>query len=205
MPDELLPESFDFSNDGVTEFRSQMLRIRGALESLALDLATADSSRPQDEIADLPYRRHVVRAAALLIRNFPLSASAAPCQVFISYKTEDEPFAQEVHKKLTAKGMQTFLAAVSIDPGSDWEEAVFQALRSCRVAVFLITPSSITSEWCNYEIGAARALEKDVVCALRHVEAKTLPSGLRRFQAIEIQTTRQLNQLIKSLKNKCSD
>jgi len=122
--------------------------------------------------------------------------------VFISYKAEDRPFAGEVQKKLSGKGVQAFLAAASIESGSDWEESIFTALRTCQIVLFLITPSSISSDWCNFEIGAARALEKEVVCALRHVEAQKIPSALRRFQAIQVQTTRQLNDLIKSLTKK---
>lgn len=150
MSREMLPDSFDFNTEGASEFRRQMLRIKDTLESLVLEIAAAAADRRIDEDADLAYRRHVQRAVSLLIRDVPSSASQhRECQVFLSYKSDDKPFAEEVRKKLSAKKLRVFLASTSIDAGSDWEDSIFEALRLCQVAVFLITPNSVASEWCN--------------------------------------------------------
>ncbi|GEM_PF-4116241 len=55
MSSEMLPESFKFFPDGEAEFIMQMARIKGALESLVLDLAAADTQRPPKEDHDLAY------------------------------------------------------------------------------------------------------------------------------------------------------
>ena len=98
---------------------------------------------------------------------------------------------------LKAEGLKVFMAVHSIEAGSDWEEEIFHGLRHCKTAVFLATPRSATSEWCNYEIGAARALEKQVVCGFRHIATAEIPQALRRFQAIDIQTARGVARLVK--------
>ena len=70
--------------------------------------------------------------------------------------------------------------------------------------LFLVTPRSVQSAWCNYEIGAARALEKEVMIALRHIDPQAMPAGLKRFQASVVESTRQLTELVKLLLKKCA-
>jgi hypothetical protein len=203
MSDGTHPEHWHFHAEAAAELDLQLTRFKATLESLAAEIAAAEPALSGPESPEVVYRRHVTRAATWLIRREPIAVHS-DCQIFISYKTEDQPFADEIQNKLAAKGVRAFLAAASIDAGTDWEEAIFDALRACTSVLFVVTQRSRGSEWCSYEVGAARALGKEVQCVLRHASANELPLALKRFQAIEVQTTRQLNKLIKALAEKHS-
>jgi hypothetical protein len=150
----------------------------------------------------------VRRTAALLFPNRTLSdfykTLRAQQDVFVSFKSEDDAFAKEVESKLKRKKLRVFRAPASIPAGADWEDDIFDSLRGARVVLFLVTHNSLKSEWCSYEVGAARALNKRVVCALRHVESADLPAALKRFQAIPAQDSSQLKQLVETILKICS-
>jgi hypothetical protein len=92
-----------------------------------------------------------------------------------------------------------FRAPSAIEPGGDWDEDIFEALRGSRIVLFLVTHNSLSSEWCSYEVGAARALDKRVLCALRHVAPERLPPALKRFQALPAQSAKQLKHVIDAI------
>jgi len=157
------------------ELEKQKAEFAKLLGNTAGKLAASDSGAFDPWILE---QQHVVQATALLLRYRSAEEaikahdaikSVPRHDVFISFKTEDRPFADEICTKLEKAGLSVFLAPKSIKPGSDWEDSLFNALRRSCVVLFLVTSRSVTSTWCNYEVGAARALEKQVVCACRHV------------------------------------
>jgi hypothetical protein len=208
MPDEMLPESWIFTRAATTEFRHQLQKARTNLESLALRLAAAEADVSVD-ILDEVERRHVLQAASLLFSHLDADAAVREQKsrrdVFLSYKSEDRPFAEDVRRKLKKKTLEVFLDQASIQPGSDWQDALFDALRQSRVLLFLVTHNSLQSDWCRQEAFAALALKKRVICALRNVSPRDLPVPLNRFQAVEVQTDSQFKKLIQTIAAICSE
>jgi len=47
---------------------------------------------------------------------------------FISYSSKDEELAMQLHGVLKIAGIDTFIAAISIAPGANWTEAIFENL-----------------------------------------------------------------------------
>ncbi len=187
------------------ELEKQTDEFAKTLENTAGKLAALDTSALDSWVVE---RKHLIQAAALLLRYRSAEEAikahdalktVARHDVFISFKTEDGPFANEVCTKLEKARLSAFLAPKSIKPGADWEDSLFDALRRSCVVLFLVTSRSVTSTWCNYEVGAARALEKQVVCACRHVSTAGIPLALRRFQAIDVQTERLVTKLVRTI------
>jgi hypothetical protein len=148
MRDDTRPDHWHFHSEAAAELDLQLKRFKAILESLAAEIAAAETTRPNDESPEIVYRRHVAGAAGRLIRSQPI-AVRPNCQVFISHKTEDQPFAEEIQAKLAAKGLKTFVAAASVVTGSEWQESIFDAMSACNVVIILVTQRSRSSEWCT--------------------------------------------------------
>jgi len=78
-------------------------------------------------------------------------------------------------------------------------EEIWRALRTCRVLLAVLTPSALESQWCLAEAGAAIALKKVIVPVLRHVRPSDIPSPLKQFQAMKVETSLEQQRLVQFL------
>ena len=102
--------------------------------------------------------------------------------VFISYSTADSPIAEELEVGLRNRGYEVFLAHKTISVGLQWEDQVFDAVRSCRVAVLVLSQNSRNSDWVRIEIGALVALGKHVAPGLVGLQPSETPELVRKYQ-----------------------
>lgn len=122
--------------------------------------------------------------------------------IFLSYSTKDEDFARELEADLNGGGISSFLAPLSIKPGSAWQEEIWRGIRGCRVFVLVVTAEALKSKWCLLEIGAALGLKKQIIAVLRH--SNKIPDVLKTIQAMKVQTKKQQADLVTHLKQLCS-
>jgi hypothetical protein len=120
--------------------------------------------------------------AGVHLRFANLSPLAVSRDIFISYSTKDTTIAESLASQLRLKDLSVFLAHQTIDIGPRWETQVLDALRSCRLAIPILTPQSLSSDWVRYEIGAFWALGKLVAPALLGVKSSELPAMLKQYQ-----------------------
>jgi hypothetical protein len=120
--------------------------------------------------------------AGVHLRFENLSPLAVSRDIFISYSTKDTAIAELLAAQLRLKDLSVFLAHQTIDIGPRWETQVLDALRSCRLAIPILTPQSLSSDWVRYEIGAFWALGKLVAPALLGVKSSELPALLKQYQ-----------------------
>lgn len=69
---------------------------------------------------------------------------------FISYAHEDEPMCLELRKQLKAlevEGIASFWADRAIEPGNPWKDEIITQLQTADVALFLVSPAMIWSEF----------------------------------------------------------
>lgn len=144
----------------------------------------------QDEASSLG--RQLIRSldtdsnAGVHLRFANLSPLAVSRDIFISYSTKDTTIAELLASQLRLKDLSVFLAHQTIDIGPRWETQVLDALRSCRLAIPILTPQSLSSDWVRYEIGAFWALGKLVAPALLGVKSSELPAMLKQYQVRSI-------------------
>jgi len=207
MPEKKRPD-LHFHAEASNELDAQAKRadykvVWARLEDLAESFASNDTGQP-DELLDLVQRKHVLLAAERLFVSDPteLVLLGPGHGIFLSYSTKDEDFAHELEADLRVEGVKVFLAPLSIKPGSSWPDEIWQAIRSCRVFVLVVTAEAIKSKWCLLEIGAALGLEKPVIAVLRH--SAKLPDVLKTVQALKVQTKKQQADLVQQVKKMCS-
>jgi len=200
------PREYELNFDAANELEKQAERAKKILERLAAHLAATEPQRGL-EFLDLVEQEHVCQAAELLLGTayFP-AAHATPALhcVFISFSHEDEAFIEELIDRLAEVGVTYFKADRDVQPVSDWAEAIWEAIGSCRVFLSVLTPRFLQSDWCKFEGGAACASKKMVLPVLRYVEQNDVPEPFSRFQSMIVESGEQLDSLVEELKELCA-
>lgn len=111
---------------------------------------------------------------------------------FISYSSKDEEIAKNLHHFLENAGIDTFTAAVSIEPGKNWSEAIFENISKATWVFFLATKNSCESQAVQQELGASLATDKTIIPLLVDVNPEELPGWVGRYQAIDLRNSPEL-------------
>lgn len=106
-------------------------------------------------------------------------------EVFISYSSKDEQYAEDVARQLQEKNILVFRAPTSVPGGARFKLEIRKALRECAGFFLLLTPNSLDNEWVKLEYSAAYVLEKHIVPILLNIERDSLQFPLNEFQAVE--------------------
>jgi len=91
---------------------------------------------------------------------------AKAMRLFISYSRDDAPFAEHLAQQLKIEGFHTLDAQSSIKPGVRWDNAVLKALKSADRVVFVVPSREGGGKNALAELGAARAMGKDIVAVM---------------------------------------
>lgn len=106
--------------------------------------------------------------------------------IFISYSTNDEPFAQFLHQHLRAEGLDVFMASVSLLPGQRWAPEILGALKASAWVLFLASRAACASPYVQQELGAALITEKKLVPIVWDLPPSQLPGWLNQIQALNL-------------------
>ncbi len=122
--------------------------------------------------------------------EFIMASEAAKGQlgteVFISYSRKDADFARLLNRKLQEAGKTTWFDQESISTGVDFEKEIFKGIESSDNFVFLISPDSVTSEYCEVEVKHAALHSKRIITLLwRQTDPALLPEALRNINWID--------------------
>jgi predicted nucleotide-binding protein len=83
--------------------------------------------------------------------------------IYISYNSKDAKIAQSISSRLKAKGHKVILDVDALIPGQDWRTTLMSALESSDAVVALISKNSLSAHYVMTEVGAARALKKNLI------------------------------------------
>lgn len=84
-------------------------------------------------------------------------------QVFISYSADDAEKALAIYEVLKQEGISCWIAAREIPAGSNWGDAIVDAIRSCRAVVLVLSRSAGRSHNVRDELRQAFDHEKTVI------------------------------------------
>ncbi len=120
--------------------------------------------------------------------------------VVISYARADEAFVTRLRRELIGNGKEVWLDSEEISPTAGWREEIERAIDSAPTLTFVISPDSLASEHCAYELERAVALGKRIVPVLRRDARSTpIPDSLARGNWISMREGDDFNAALRSL------
>jgi WD40 repeat protein len=100
--------------------------------------------------------------------------------VFVSYSRRDGEFVQGLAQTLEAQGKSVWLDTQGIGDGEVFPEAIRRAIEGSDAFVFVLSPESVRSRYCESEVGYAVELQKRIVPVLRSpVSHDEVPEAIR--------------------------
>ena len=130
-----------------------------------------------------------------------MSNSDQSLKVFISYARRDgSVFAEELVDALDVAGFDAFLDRNDIAAGEDWEKRLEGLLAAADTVVFVMTPGSVASQQCAWEIKTAEALSKRIIpVVLIPVPDADAPRSLGRLNYIFFDGRQSFPKALKQL------
>ncbi|WP_020533140.1 TIR domain-containing protein [Flexithrix dorotheae] len=109
-------------------------------------------------------------------------------EVFISYSRKDADFARKLNNKLQVYGKTTWFDQESIAEGSDFAKEILKGIESSDNFLFIISPDSIDSEYCEKEVIFASELNKRFIPIIyRKTNESAIPEALKKVQWIDFE------------------
>ena len=113
--------------------------------------------------------------------------------IFISHSSKNNDAAREMKEHLAAQGhvgvFLDFDPADGIPAGRDWEQELYQQIRSSRAVIVLCSKPLMESRWCFAEITHARALGKHLFPV--KIEECNLDAVLTDRQVVDLTTEKE--------------
>ncbi|HEY1936055.1 MAG TPA: toll/interleukin-1 receptor domain-containing protein [Acetobacteraceae bacterium] len=125
--------------------------------------------------------------------------------MFISHASTDRWVAEQLAVQIRKAGADTFLDAVDIDHGDDFEERINAAEARCAELLVLLTPWAMERPWVWIEVTYFRHSRKLIVGVLHGVSPEDIASHpqaailLRRLDLVDIN---QVNSYLVQLKRR---
>ena len=100
--------------------------------------------------------------------------------VFVSYSRRDSVFVGRLADGVSGRGKEVWLDVEGIADGEVFPEAIKRAIEQSDAFLFVITPESVHSAYCENEVEYARDMSKRIVPVLREtVPDSELPAEIR--------------------------
>ena len=130
-------------------------------------------------------------------------------QIFLSYSEEDKAIQEKMRKRLMREGFTVWVNTVDIPTATDFQQAINQGIEKADNIVFLLSPNSLTSQYCQQELAYAHRYHKRIIPLLiQSMDPATLPDELRIVQFIDctslasdVHFDRAMDKLIRTLRS----
>ncbi|MCP5315606.1 MAG: TIR domain-containing protein [Chromatiaceae bacterium] len=113
-------------------------------------------------------------------------AGTGRSKVFISYSRADLAFTDELVAALAlSSDFEILIDRIGIGHGEEWRQRLSRLIVECDTMVFVLSPDSVSSEVCAWEIKEARRLSKRIIPILwRAVDFSKVPEDLSAINAV---------------------
>jgi len=100
-------------------------------------------------------------------------------RVFISYARTDMGFADAIVEVLEKHDIEVLIDRRDLPYGEEWKPELLDFVRRSDAVVFIVSPRSIASRWCGWEVEQVKAESKRLVpIVLEQVPTADLPSEI---------------------------
>jgi WD40 repeat protein len=108
-------------------------------------------------------------------------------QVFLSYAEEEIEVMEKVRQSLRREGFTVWTNKTDIQTGVSFVEAIYRGIEEADNLVYLMSPASLESTYCQQEIEYALSLNKRIIPLLvKPADLKQVPSALQGLQYIDL-------------------
>ncbi|MBT9315890.1 TIR domain-containing protein [Leptothoe spongobia] len=113
------------------------------------------------------------------------NANGLMTDVFLSYSEKDRALMDRLRQALRREGLTTWINRTDIKVGVDFGAAINKGIEEASRMVYLISPDSLASKYCQQELDYARQLNKQIIPLLmRQVDLDQVSDDLRAIQFI---------------------
>lgn len=122
------------------------------------------------------------------ITEVPGSQSApVKLKVFISYSRQDMAMADGLVADLEAHGFGVMIDRRDLPFGEQWQKVLAEFIVAADAVVWLVSPRSVGSEWCQWELGeVARHGKRLVPIRITSFDNKDLPAAIGRVHILPV-------------------
>ncbi|HEY9727562.1 MAG TPA: TIR domain-containing protein, partial [Chroococcales cyanobacterium] len=108
-------------------------------------------------------------------------------QVFLSYADEDRATIEKIRNSLRRESITVWTNKTDIQMGEAFEEATKRGIEQADNVVYLLSPDSVISDFCQRELEYALSLNKRIIPVwVRETDSMQMPSALRHLQYIDL-------------------
>lgn len=105
-----------------------------------------------------------------------MGATAQKFVVFVSYSRSDEAFAKKVVEGLERHGLTVTIDTRDLPFGEKWQKELAGFIKGADAIVYIVSPRSVASHWCKWELAQVAAQSKRLVPVVREpVPLENLP------------------------------
>jgi len=125
--------------------------------------------------------------------------------VFMSFIHEEESAASTLNffvRRIFGHSIDTFMSSDknAIFAGDDWMGRIFEELKTTKVLISILSPTSVGRPWINFEAGAAWMGNAVVIpVCIGGLTIAKLPKPYSSLQAVEFDTTEGAYYLVSSI------
>src|SRR5258708_4472657 len=103
-------------------------------------------------------------------------------KVFISYARKDITFAQQIVAALESRGLAPKIDTRDLPKLEDWRRELLGFIREADAVVFIVSPNSISSPVCSWEVGQVAHLNKRLApIVLERVSDDRIPEAIAKI------------------------
>ena len=125
------------------------------------------------------------------------NASNLMTQVFLCHSDQDQAAAEQIRRSLLRQGITVWNYRTDIQTSQDNNSAISQGIEEADNIVFVLSPHSAQSPYCQQELAQALALHKRVIPVLAAaVEPDLVPEGLSTLQHIDLTDNTQASDYV---------
>lgn len=106
-------------------------------------------------------------------------------RVFVSYSRRDEEFVVRLARALEAQGIEVSRDVDDLLPAAEWAKQLEQMVSAADTVVFVISPDSVASQTCTWEISLVERLNKRLApIVYRPVADDKVPQGIAKLHYV---------------------
>jgi WD40 repeat protein len=108
-------------------------------------------------------------------------------QVFLSYANEDRETMEKIRRSLRRESITVWTNTTDIQTGEAFELAIKRGIEQADNVVYLLSPDSVNSTYCQLELNYALSLNKRIIPLLvRETDSMQVQSELRELHYIDL-------------------